>query len=51
MSYVAGAIADSLIVLGAIGLPTRGEDGLYVVAAALSWMAVRCYRVTANWTD
>ena len=51
MSYAAGAIALSLIVPGAIGLPTRGEDGHYVVAAALGWMAVRCYRVTANWTD
>ena len=35
MSYAVGAIAPSLIVPGAIGLPTRGEDGHYVVAAAL----------------
>ena len=41
MSYVAGAIAHSLIVLGAIGLLVRAGGGLYVIAAALILALVR----------
>ena len=41
MSYVAGAIAHSLIVLGAIGLLARAGGGLYVIAAALILALVR----------
>ena len=41
MSYALGAIAHSLIVLGAIGLIVRAGGGLYVVAAALVLALVR----------
>jgi len=41
MSYMAGAIAHSLIVLGAIGLLARAGGGLYVIAAALILALVR----------
>ena len=41
MSYMAGAIAHSLIVLGAIGLLARSGGGLYVIAAALIVALVR----------
>ena len=41
MSYALGAIAHSLIVLGAIGLIVQAGGGLYVVAAALVLALVR----------
>ena len=41
ISYALGAIAHSLIVLGAIGLIVRAGGGLYVVAAALVLALVR----------
>ena len=41
MSYALGAIAHSLIVLGAIGLIVRAGGGLYVIAAALVLALVR----------
>ena len=41
ISYALGAIAHSLIVLGAIGLIVQAGGGLYVVAAALVLALVR----------
>ena len=41
ISYALGAIAHSLIVLGAIGLIVRAGGGLYVIAAALVLALVR----------
>ena len=41
VSYALGAIAHSLIVLGAIGLIVQAGGGLYVVAAALVLALVR----------
>ena len=41
ISYMAGAIAHSLIVLSAIGLLARAGGGLYVIAAVLILALVR----------
>ena len=48
MSYVPGAIAHSLIVLGAIGLLARVGGRLYAIAAALILALVRALSASGS---